>query len=229
MKDLNGVITVFLQRVFIVVMTLVLGVACSQQTKTADPGLTGEDLDTYLQTFLTDPGELSTQSTGSILNFYELPGVEIYFAEGCTDASACPMGSAYSVLALDNAEFLGLGDFDPILINDARVTFFKYGFSEAEMDSALLLDFELEGTFYQRYFTPVSPVSITTDELTQRKKFEVIMADSQGQGESIRLVTFDFEPNGEFKPVISMQIYYDDPATGETYYIGRLSTLVGFY
>tara|TARA_B100000749_G_scaffold280895_2_gene280620 strand:+ start:16658 stop:17344 length:687 start_codon:yes stop_codon:yes gene_type:complete len=224
----------FLKIIFLAVM-MGLGAGCSQRTIIADPGISGEDLDAYVSDFFSNPGDLSTQSVNGMISLYDAEDSEIFFAEGCSDASACPMGSAYSVMPLFNLSWLGAGDLDALFLDDARVTLLKRGEVDTDIELGLIIEFlyiSSEGTetIVSRYFSgQLGSGLMTTDEITQRKKFEMYLTSDDGSSSPIRIVTHDITSDGLFANVISLEVWEDDPAGGDPYYHGKLSTLVGFF
>ena len=223
-----------LQLLCIALIGLFLSVACSQQNREADPVYTGEELQSYLDGML-DSGVISTLSTDAVDDislFMSAPETLVYFAEGCED---CSYGSAQSVTALVDSEFLSpdgssSDSFYPEEIRHSRVTFFDYLLDGAHQ-VGLLFDMWVqasgtEGFEVQKYFIQTTFAEIQTDDITGRKVMFVELQDTSNPANLIEAVTYDIDNQDELKPVVTFELY--QYSGGERYYLGKISSLIGY-
>lgn len=195
-----------------------LGLGCSNQYRTADLGIDGNEIMDRLskienETLGTSGGNSTIQKFFQLL---QTTGSSIYYADGPS-----PLGPVISVASFASFDFLGS---EMAALSYADLTFVQIAFIDLNAtsgrDCALLVDFVPAGLNpITRFFTCVQSPDASSGE------YLAVLEDSLGT--QIVLRSFDVDQNGELKGVIQMKLSDIDPAGNERP-IGKFSTLVGF-
>lgn len=196
---------------------LLMALGCSQQYRSADPGISDVELMSRLEQVSTLSGQ-ATSGDLSLFNalVFDDPLSTIYYAEG-----PGPLGPPESVMSLTDFSFVrGLpGGVTPFDLQSVLIAF-VHGFSGDRPAASLLVQIQFNGQTYTEVLSNSSDLSFSD------KDFGVEMS---GPGGTLILRSFDVSDTyeGELASVIQLKVYTYDGA-GEEVYIGKFSTLVGF-
>lgn len=199
-------------------LALVLALGCSQQYRTADPGITDGELMSRLEQ-LTENSAFSGSPELNQFNalVYDDSLSTIYYSEG-----PGPLGLPESVMSLTDLSFIsglptGVTPFD---LDNVFVAF-VYGYLNDETPAAAML---VEATLAGQTYTEV--LSSTGEPSFSDKDFGVELV---GPGGTLVLRSYDVSEvfENELESVIQLKAYTYDGAGNEVY-IGKFSTLVGF-
>ena len=184
--------------------------ACSTQWREADPGISSDEMFGRIQDIM---GNSTSSVGGTQSEFLDIINNDyqsvIYFADG-----PGPIGSAKSVAAFYDFEFLGKPNLSVENVESALVAF-AVG-SEGRYGLLVSVTFD-DGTTATQTFTN------TSDPVVSNDTFDITMSSGAS---TIHLRTYDVK-DGAFKDVIQMIVGMDS-AGGEIQWNGKFSTLVGF-
>jgi len=196
------------------VFTLVFLGACSQQNRSADPGIGEEQLLERLNILTTQ--RLSGSQQAQVFNeLVNNPQSSIYFSENSES-----LGPVASVLSFFDLSFLAR---DLFIDDIENVQIFFVDLIDAQgRENALLVDLILnDGQTLTRVYSQSQDAIIEDDEY--------IVEMSGENGSTLQLRTFDLKDGSlDFEPVIQLKVDLLNSSTGEWEANGQFSTLVGF-
>ena len=185
--------------------------ACSQEWREGDAGLTGDEM----LSMLDEANQASSSSSGGVANalaYKDDPNTTIFFAD-----APGPLGEVREVLALDDMDFLGTGqDLWYGNIKFARVFFLDSPGPSDRQDGIVFGIAQDDGQY--RYYGFSGQGAINGGQ------FEATMSDASGHRVTVRSWDTDGD---DLTGVIQLRVYEYD-GSGNEYYIGKITTLVGF-
>lgn len=188
-------------------------VACSQEWRQGDAGLTGDEVLAYLAE-ANSPTSASTGSSGiaSALAYKDDPNTTIFFAD-----APGPLGKVPEVLALDDMDFLGTGqDLWYGNIKFARIFFLDSPGPSDRQDGVVFGIAQDDGQYKYYGFSGQGAI--------RGGQFEAALRDAAGHRVTLRSWDIDGD---DLKGVIQLRVYEYD-GSGNEYYVGKITTLVGY-
>ncbi|MCB0411827.1 MAG: hypothetical protein KDD22_04835 [Bdellovibrionales bacterium] len=203
----------------VVVTALQLGLsACSEQWREADSSAV-EALVPASVDELTQSLSASSGSSQLFMNLYDREATLVYYAFADTGESprkqaTLVMGRPWSLLSLTDFSIFQRPDLGALDLTSALIMFINDPWTG---ESSLVVKFSEFGSdqFVTRYFNSQEAPYFENDEL-------VLRMDS-----GLVLRTYDVDEDGILNPTIQLRVYSQDNS-GTEYYIGKISTLIGF-
>ncbi len=212
-------------RLTILALTLASVFGCSERYRDADTGYSAEEIEGFLRDI---GGRASLQGTGasSIKTMINDPSTSTYFA-GSFKATGDHKPSMGPIEAVTPVEFpelgikLGLND-----IQDIHVFFLDQIGTDGRYNHGFIFDIQSAsgGAFTAYTWANDSTSGLAPSSVDDEGIFEVSFSLEDGKTLILRS---DDTTEGELNDVVQFELLIDD-GTSEPYFIGQVSSMVGF-